>query len=131
MPYSPFIASRLPYTIIESPPTTKRDSVDEDTAPHPQAAKRPRTSYKGKEPAQASITREGCPGDDWKCKPEQLKQGRKAWDTLKRFREHFEAEHLEGCRVEGHRWQCPLCDHPSFGGNGSELLKHLWHTHWV
>ena len=72
--------------------------------------------------------RRGCPGNCWNCKPAELKP-RTYWTSFKKFREHYQI-HLEDHRVNGHRWQCRLCDHDSFGGNGHDLMQHLWDTHF-
>jgi hypothetical protein len=72
--------------------------------------------------------RTGCPGQDWNCKPEELK-GRRYWTHRRKFHQHFLWEHLEDYRVDGYRLQCNLCDHDSFGGSGHDLARHLWDTH--
>jgi hypothetical protein len=69
----------------------------------------------------------GCPGHNWNCKPTEL-ESRTYWTSFKKFREHYET-HLEDHRVEGYRWQCLLCNHDSFGGNGHNLVQHLWEIH--
>ncbi|KAI4906461.1 hypothetical protein J4E90_010535 [Alternaria incomplexa] len=116
-------------TTVKPPPAAKRESIDEGTAPRPQALKRPRTSRKGKEPVQPAVVRRGCPGNNWGCKPHEQRT-RKYWDTRIGFFNHFDAEHLGECRVAGNRWQCPACERPSFGGDGHELKKHMWDDHW-
>jgi len=125
------IVSNPTYPVAELNQNGKRKAPDEVTTPRPQASKRPRTLRKGKEPAQPTVTRRGCPGNSWACKPDELKQGpRKYWDTRGGFFDHFDAEHLEDCRVVGNRWQCPVCERPSFGGDGYDLKIHMWDEHW-
>jgi hypothetical protein len=72
--------------------------------------------------------RRGCPDNFWGCKPAEL-SARKYWTSFKKFRQHFES-HMENYRIEGYRWKCDLCDHDSFGGDGYDLKKHLWDTHF-
>jgi hypothetical protein len=72
--------------------------------------------------------RRGCPGNCWECKPAELSK-RKYWTSFKKFRAHF-ASHMHDYRMEGCRWQCDLCNHDSFGGDGYDLMKHLWDTHF-
>ncbi|CAI9634144.1 unnamed protein product [Alternaria burnsii] len=79
-------------------------------------------------PGPAKTHRRGCPGNCWNCKPRELKP-RTYWTSFKKFREHYKT-HLEDHRVEGHRWQCHLCDLDSFGGNGHDLMQHLWDAHF-
>ncbi|RYN70830.1 hypothetical protein AA0117_g10146 [Alternaria alternata] len=76
----------------------------------------------------ANTHRRGCPGNCWNCKPKELKP-RTYWTSFKKFREHYKT-HLEDHRVEGHCWQCHLCDLDSFGGNGHDLMQHLWDAHF-
>ena len=116
--------------VDDSRPSTKRGHSDE-TSPQAQASKKPRASRKGKEPAEEPISREGCPGDNWGCFPDSVTmKGRAGWGTYKQFENHFKAQHLQGCRTEDNRWQCPVCKEPSFGGNGVKLMKHLYDDHW-
>jgi hypothetical protein len=79
-------------------------------------------------PRPAKRHRRGCPGNFWGCKPAELR-ARKYWTSFKKFREHFES-HMEDYCIKGHRWKCDLCDDDSFGGDGYDLIKHLWDTHF-
>ncbi|CAN9245588.1 unnamed protein product [Alternaria alternata] len=76
----------------------------------------------------AKTHRRGCPGNFWNCQPSELKP-RTYWSSFKKFREHYKT-HLEDHRVEGHRWQCHLCDHDPFWGNGHDLIQHLYDNHF-
>jgi hypothetical protein len=115
---------------VEPRPNGKRESLSEETSPHPQASKRPRTSSNGKDAARKAITREGCPWNGWTCELEVLKELKGKWGKKENFVQHFKAEHLPACSAEGGGWQCPLCTIDPFKGNGSQLMKHLWKDHF-
>ncbi|CAN9467248.1 unnamed protein product [Alternaria alternata] len=118
------------------------EDFEEKPDSSPEGAKRARTTSMngeldfpdGPEPTNSSepitITRRGCPGDFWKCKPDDLKK-RTYWTSFKKFRKHFDAHHLEHNVTDDYRWKCHLCDHDSFGGNGHDLMLHLWNAHFT
>ncbi|CAN9284630.1 unnamed protein product [Alternaria alternata] len=133
----------IPATAPVSTRLKREPSEDFEEKPDssPEGVKRARTTSMdeesdfpdGPEPKKSSepttITRRGCPGDFWKCKPNDLEK-RTYWTSFKKFRQHFEAYHLENNRTNDYRWKCHLCDHDSFGGNGHGLLLHLWNAHF-
>jgi hypothetical protein len=104
-----------------------------------QDAKRARAISTDQEPEPTIVTqpikaalrtnrRTGCPGQDWKCKPKELK-GRRYWTSFNQFCRHFLMYHSGDYLDEGYRSQCNLCDHDSFGASGHDLARHLWDTH--
>ncbi|CAN9254861.1 unnamed protein product [Alternaria alternata] len=133
-----------PATVPVSTRLKREPSEDFEEKPHssPQGAKRARTTSmngdldfpNGPEPTNPSesttITRRGCPGDFWKCKLDDLKK-RTYWTSFKKFRKHFEVHHLKHNVTDDYRWKCHLCDHDSFGGNGHDLMLHLWNVHFT
>ncbi|OAG14562.1 hypothetical protein CC77DRAFT_559887 [Alternaria alternata] len=122
------------------------EKFDEKSVSSPQGARCARTTFTEEEPEPINTSgpadfsdttgpprpvrahRRGCPGNHWNCKPAELKP-RTYWTSFKKFREHYKI-HMEDHRVDGHRWQCCLCDHDSFGGNGHDLAQHLWDAHF-
>ena len=137
------------FAALHTPTKLKREPTEDfDQKPISslQGAKRARTAFTKEqpepttalEPAGNSETtgpprpvkahRRGCPGNCWNCKPAELKP-RTYWTSFKKFREHYRI-HMEDHRVDGHRWQCCLCDHGSFGGDGHDLVQHLWDAHF-
>ncbi|RYN70786.1 hypothetical protein AA0117_g10169 [Alternaria alternata] len=104
-----------------------------------QDAKRARAISTDQEPEPTIVTqpikaalrtnrRTGCPGQDWKCKPKELK-GRRYWTSFNQFCRHFLMYHSGDYLDKGYRSQCNLCDHDSFGASGHDLARHLWDTH--
>ncbi|CAN9320907.1 unnamed protein product [Alternaria alternata] len=138
----PETISVLPAVQVSTKPKREpSEDFDEKLYSCPQGVKRVRTICVEEEsefavipePTNASdvpkIVRRGCPGDFWKCKPDELEK-RTYWTSFLKFRKHFEAHHLDGNLTDDYRWKCHLCDHDSFGANGHNLMMHFWDTHF-
>lgn len=127
--------------VSTKPKREPSENFDEKLYTCPQGAKRLRTTSVEEEsgfavipeptnaPDVPKIVRRGCPGNFWKCKPDDLEK-RTYWTSFLKFRKHFEAHHLDDNLTDDYRWKCHLCDHDSFGANGHNLMVHLWDTHF-
>jgi hypothetical protein len=125
------------------------ENPDEEPAPFPQNAKRPRKTLKGKKPIQekpikgtSRVMPYGCPGNGGTC--EENKKRR--WTSMAKFLDHFMTEHPEEYKSinhggVAHGFQCLECKkrNSSFGVNTGmftsthprELAVHVWHEHMI
>ncbi|CAI9634148.1 unnamed protein product [Alternaria burnsii] len=143
---------RLLSPVLKADVNLKRkmsEDPDEEPAPSPQSAERPRKTLKGKKRIQEKLVKDtsrvmpyGCPGYGGTCQEHKKRR----WTSKTKFLDHFMTEHPEEYKsidrcgvVDG--FKCLECKkrNSSFGVDTGvvtsthirELAVHVWHDHMI
>ncbi|CAN9120285.1 unnamed protein product [Alternaria alternata] len=145
-------AKRILSPVLKADVNLKRKTTedpDEEPAPSPQSAERPRKTLKGKKSIQEKLVKDtsrvmpyGCPGYGGTCQEHRKRR----WTSKTKFLDHFMTEHPEEYKsidrcgvVDG--FKCLECKkrNSSFGVDTGvvtsthirELAVHVWHDHMI